>query len=165
MRGDSPLRFGASGWLLIASLAVFALFLMSSTATASGGVRTPYTTLAAGETVHVAPLSVSGTPHEIAPASVTVDYTVSIRDGFQGPAPAGAPVPQPTDAPFGTEVAVTTNANAQTHPSIAGERVPRTGTYTWRARRTAVPRGRTSALRRAAPTMSSNRGSSSTELV
>ncbi|HEV8594290.1 MAG TPA: hypothetical protein VGR51_02055 [Thermoplasmata archaeon] len=102
---------------MIASVAVFAVIL----AAASPPAANPWARLASGEPVAVQPRVLDMQPREIVPESVTTEYTVSMDDGFVIEGPLGSPGPNPTDAPFGAEVAVITDPDAQTHPSVAGE--------------------------------------------
>jgi len=85
------------------------------------GIEGTYARLAAGQPVPLTPRPVDGTPTSIDVASTSVDGFVSIDQGFPGPSPLSGESGGPLNPPFAGDRRVTSDVNAQGHPSIATE--------------------------------------------
>src|SRR5438034_3929234 len=85
------------------------------------GDESIYARLAAGQPVPLTPRHVGGTPTSLDVASTSVDGTVSIDQGFPGPSPLSGGSGGPMNPPFAGDRRVTSDVNAQSHPSIATE--------------------------------------------
>src|SRR3989304_3606660 len=119
MRGDSPLRFGVSGRLLIVGSVVAVLGLIAAgfaqAAPTGFGAR-----LMAGGSFPVTPRSVPMEARSVAVSSVTEGAEIPLSSGWTIGGPLGSPGPGPADAPFGAELDLSNDPHAQSHASTAG---------------------------------------------
>ena len=115
--------FGSAFALLLAVVGIAAVLVLVSPALNGSGSRALPGGLggqfASGGSMPLSPRSLDVQPREITPVSVTTEGT-GTTGGSPGPTSQSGG-PGPTDPPFGTEVRVTSDPDAQTHPSIASE--------------------------------------------
>ncbi len=120
MRGDKPLRYGTSGWLIVVAIAILAVVL-ASVAPREAPAKSLTEMLASGESVPLRPRTLNVDAQEIAHESLTVEGTVWDTGEPMGN-PLGDPGPEPLDPPFGAEVkAHPLSADQQRNVSVAGD--------------------------------------------